>query len=1104
MARSIELARLFYKVEADAKGLDAQLKGAERSLGRTADFIKAHPVAAASALGAALLAVAAKAVQAAAKFEKAMAEVSTLVDTTTVDMGALSDGVLDLFKSLPIESMDDLTRGLYNVISAGIPAADAIDFLRVAAEASVGGVTDVNTAVDGLTTAVNAFASQGLTAKDAADTFFVAVKAGKTTFAEISSGIGKTASLANSLGIGLDDLLANMVALTKGGIGTNEAFSSLRQVLANVLKPTAAFTQQFPELAKQFDVAALKSKGLTQFMVDLAKELEGNDKAAVTMFGSVEALGSVLALTANDGAALRDVMAQMENRAGASGEAFGKMADTAENMHQVLKNQLAATMLELGNALLPTVNAGLRTLLSLLDQLSGKGPEKRVNFLATSLQNYDRVLRQAVEITKDATRATEDHDTAQEILRGTLVGMAKSLSDVATRGNGMLETFEKIARFTTRGTLTRRTNDELQALHFGFQSVIGSGQLFGKELEQVEAALLKVSTEMVRRNIPALQRTVAATNTVSDRFAVLAKAVASVGTASRDQQIALQKELETLRDGGELTTEQMALVENGLRAVARALDTVGGASDAAARKAAAHAAAQRQALRAAEQALGQVVTVSAEITQQVDLTSGLSPAWDRNAEAIRRYAVIAEENRQRNQQALTDEEERRKLLHQQADEVARVAHGLLGAGQAAGVLSSETAATLHNVINIAESISAMVISGSINLTSLVGILGSAAGIIASVFGESPETAARKRLLAENTDALADLARVNGDLVRISTPGRQIADVQSVLERLIAGGPTEGQPFLGVSFKDLVRELTAQGLGIGQFRQVLQELGLSDLLRGGVQPGGITLLSDLELVLQHLASFDTAALDTFAGQLQTLRDLLQIGLLPPAQEFAALLDLLAKQGATPIGEALRGINAFEPEGRADAIAALQELFLSLSRGEIDKSRFGGLNRSEFEDAIKHLIGLLQSDTDLAPLAGPLGFPQRPDQPDLDVLRVLESDVALAETAFAGATDFYAAELELGAAQLQTQQSIEALLAGIATFEPVAPPSLPDGFGTATGPGSVTVTIEAIHVHVAPGTDAEAQGRAAGRGFFDELTDRGLFDRLAYERLLRGIT
>ena len=60
-------------------------------------------------------------------------------------------------------SSTDVVPALYQAISAGVPPDNVFAFLEVANQAAIGGVTDLETAVDGLTTSTNAFGAQGLT-----------------------------------------------------------------------------------------------------------------------------------------------------------------------------------------------------------------------------------------------------------------------------------------------------------------------------------------------------------------------------------------------------------------------------------------------------------------------------------------------------------------------------------------------------------------------------------------------------------------------------------------------------------------------------------------------------------------------------------------------------------------------------------------------------------------------------------------------------------------------------------------------------------------------------------------------------------------------------
>ena len=69
----------------------------------------------------------------------------------------------------------------------------ALAFLKTAQKGAVGGVSDLETAVDGLSSVVNAFGKESIDAGRASDIMFTAVKQGKTTFAEISGNTSERA-----------------------------------------------------------------------------------------------------------------------------------------------------------------------------------------------------------------------------------------------------------------------------------------------------------------------------------------------------------------------------------------------------------------------------------------------------------------------------------------------------------------------------------------------------------------------------------------------------------------------------------------------------------------------------------------------------------------------------------------------------------------------------------------------------------------------------------------------------------------------------------------------------------------------------------------------
>jgi TP901 family phage tail tape measure protein len=268
-----------------------------------------------------------KLTDAAGEFEKGMINVSTLVDTAVVDMDRLTEGLLEMSEGV-IKSTSDLTSGLFQVISAGVDAADALDVLRIAAIAATAGVTDTGSSVKAITGILNAY---GLEAKEAtriSDLLFQTNKFGVTTFGELANSVGTVIPSAASLGIKLEDLFAAVATLTKANIDTATATTSLRAVFMSILKPADEATKTAKELGLEWTAAALSSKGLVQFINDMKEATKGNTEQMAKLIPESRALTAVLALAGKQANTFNKIQEEMFDSTGVTAEAFEKQADT--------------------------------------------------------------------------------------------------------------------------------------------------------------------------------------------------------------------------------------------------------------------------------------------------------------------------------------------------------------------------------------------------------------------------------------------------------------------------------------------------------------------------------------------------------------------------------------------------------------------------------------------------------------------------------------------------------------------------------------------------------------------------------------------------------
>ena len=335
-----------------------------------------------SLAGGAVLAGFGMAAKGAADFDAGLREVSTLVDESVVDMGQLK-AAINTTAAETGQSAQGLTSALYQAISAGVDAGKSQEFLGVAAKAAVGGVTDVTTAVNGITNVLNAWKMETEDASKVSDAMFTAVKAGKTTFGELSDSLFNVAPAAAAANVGMEEVMAAISTLTASGTPTSVATTQIRAALVGLMRPSEEMSAIFKKLGYDSAESAVKSRGL-KFALDAVMQASGGSSGKLQqLLGSTEAVSAAQVL-AGTGASkfAADIEAQAK-AAGASEEAFKKMAKGSSVQFAQFKEQLASIARAAGDAVLPAMNALLAILKPIVSVVSAiaQTPLGRVLFI---------------------------------------------------------------------------------------------------------------------------------------------------------------------------------------------------------------------------------------------------------------------------------------------------------------------------------------------------------------------------------------------------------------------------------------------------------------------------------------------------------------------------------------------------------------------------------------------------------------------------------------------------------------------------------------------------------------------------------------------------
>ena len=305
----------------------------------------------------------------AVSFQDSMAMVSTLVDTSSVNMQDLSDKVLDISKSYGI-STDIVANGMYQALSAGVEVEKLGGFMETAAKAAKAGKVDFAIAVDGITTAINSYKNMGLSAADATDILFNTVNRGKTRFDALAVSLANVTPVANSLGVSFQDVSAAIASLTLGGTQTSVATTQIRTALSELSDESNKAAQFFRQATgKSFKAYIASGHSLGDAFEAIGKKAKRSRKDLNNFFGQTSA-PAVLALTGASAARFGEDLNIMASSAGTTQTAFEKIRGTSKQTNDELRANIEVTKIKIGEGLLPIVDKATGSVLKLVQVIN--------------------------------------------------------------------------------------------------------------------------------------------------------------------------------------------------------------------------------------------------------------------------------------------------------------------------------------------------------------------------------------------------------------------------------------------------------------------------------------------------------------------------------------------------------------------------------------------------------------------------------------------------------------------------------------------------------------------------------------------------------------
>lgn len=297
--------------------------------------------------GAAVLSTLVLPTKYAIEFGRAMGEVMTIADPATGSLNSLSQAVERLSMTFG-ETPAKQAKGLYQAISSGVlDSRDAIQLMEISNKAAIAGIAGNFEVVDVMTSIMNAFKISVAEAAKVSDQLFVAIKLGKTTMPELSAELGDVAAIASMSGISIGEVTSAIATLTLTGQSTATAVTNLRGLLTNVIRPKKEALDMAKELGVDFSIAAIKTKGLYQFLVELGEAAQNNAEVYGKFFRRIEGMNAVMALVGMK-EKYKEVQHEIMIASDNTEEAYRKIVNTLGFQFDVLKAKILVIFQNIG------------------------------------------------------------------------------------------------------------------------------------------------------------------------------------------------------------------------------------------------------------------------------------------------------------------------------------------------------------------------------------------------------------------------------------------------------------------------------------------------------------------------------------------------------------------------------------------------------------------------------------------------------------------------------------------------------------------------------------------------------------------------------------
>lgn len=444
-------AQAFAKAQRGIRSLDKETKGLRTQVGKATDALGKNLKAIAGSavkVGAVLSGVGVVAFKMAADYEEQLRTINTVAKVSDKELGDIGESLRQTAATTGT-ALGDLTSAYYDLVSAGVKAADAQGILNEANKLAIGGLSSTAESVDLLTTAINVYGFEAKDARRITDGFAQSIADGKVTAAELAASFADVAPFAKDLGVEIEELQAGYALLTARGIKASQASTYMKSAIAALINPTADLQKLQAKLNVDFADLA-RDRGLVYAYDRLRDAAEDAGIPLQKLTGRIEGAAFATNTGGRNFRAYNEQLRRIRESSAGAGTAAAQMAERQKGVNaslRRLRETARDVAITFGEGILPGAVKGFDALGKAIrarrQQIKGFGDDigniVKDFFTATYKQGEDQgsVAREASPFERLMQGAGKAFDELKSLPWDTIKEGLRVTSDVAKEAIGI-------------------------------------------------------------------------------------------------------------------------------------------------------------------------------------------------------------------------------------------------------------------------------------------------------------------------------------------------------------------------------------------------------------------------------------------------------------------------------------------------------------------------------------------------------------------------------------------------------------------------------------------------------------------------------------------